>query len=369
MKLCIRKEFSLGVRQTQSLKQMLLQRYWWNDDVFPPCEYTFDSILNVAHLVDAGIFILAEDDILCGENGKKTNATTRDNVLIEAGVFYGVLGKNGVGLCAIDNPKMPSDWLGINIIKYKEDMQITLEEKIKIFLDNVERKNNKKPNNVHMQARREIHKQYPLRHRLGSDSSVYKNIVYVRILNIASSLIVNPSEAEYGHKKQDTHNLSEIIYTILRDTNAWVQLVLADPTNWVVNDAKSKIANPLGAEAIIFSAQSRLYDLLTGNDVYIKALQERRFQYRVTDIAIPFVVFAVEYDYRYSYLNHVKIDLYSAALTDEDSRRSMVIWQRQDNENYDFFLQNFKDIISNSNGLSRIPSIDQMMGWLDKRKI
>ena len=48
-----------------------------------------------------------------------------------------------------------------------------------------------------------------------------------------------------------------------------------------------------------------------------------------------------------AYYNHVKVDLYSAALHNENERRSFVIWEKDDPDNYNFFVNNFDDIKGN----------------------
>ncbi len=335
---------------------------WWSIPVFKGGKYIFDNILDIVHTVDAGVFLLAEDDKL---NSRGDNfATPRDNVLIEAGLFYGVRGINGVGLCVVDSPKIPSDWNGITTIRFEENQINKFKEKIKYWINNVKYVNNEKPNNVHMQARKDIHEQCSLGKRLGLCNDTYKHINYIKILNLTSNLFVNPTTAEVGHKKQDELNLSEAIHSILMNTDACIQLILPELNENILNDIQSKIANSnVGAKGAIYSAQSKLFELLTKDKVFKIALQQNRFHYFTTDICIPFAIFVVEYDNKYSFLNHVKVDLYSAALVNENERRSMIIWQNTDLENYNFFLHNFDNIRKN---LSRSPSMNEMKTWSDE---
>ena len=337
---------------------------WWDSSVFRVGEYTFDSLLQAAHLYDAGLFLLAEDDYLYNDKGEDFK-TTRDNVLLEAGVFFGALGRNGVGLCVVGSPKMPTDWAGITTIKFNhEENRHRFQDEVERWLKKVKHRNNEKPFNVHMQARKEIDQQYLLKKRLNSDSDVYMHIRSVKILNLASNLFINPDDADSECKSDDTLHLSKVMYLIIKNnSNARIQLVLAEPTYNVLKDVNTKIANPIGATEVIYSTQSKLYEFLTSDEVFKAAYRENRFLYKVTDLCLPFAIFAVEYDSEFSFLNHVRVDLYSAALTNENDRRSMVIWQNQDHENYQFFRQNFENIRQH---LSRRPSMDEMKIWSEK---
>jgi len=336
---------------------------WWGSEVFPPGAYTFDSILNVARSVDAGLFLLAEDDFT--KTRGEIFPATRDNVLIEAGIFFGALGRNSVGLFTVGIPKTPSDWKGITVKCFSQDKINNFKGDVEVWLGNVEYKHNKKPNNVHMERRADINVQYPLKERLGGhDIEMHKHITQIKIINLASNLFINPTEAEPDHIKHDSVSLSDVMTSIVKNSTARISLILAKPTDNVLKDAKTKIANSLTAEKVIYSAHSKLYKLLTQNDDFIKSKTENRFLFKVTEVCIPFAIFAVEYDQEHSFLNHVKIDLYSAALTSENERRSMVIWKNQDSENYKFFMSNFDSIWRNDTLCSDV-DMEEMRIWSD----
>ena len=88
---------------------------WTDHEVFPLGGYTFKSLQVVARKVDAAIFVFAEDDMIRSRN--RTTTIPRDNVLIEYGLFTGVLGDARVAYCLDGDPKQPSDLLGINRIE------------------------------------------------------------------------------------------------------------------------------------------------------------------------------------------------------------------------------------------------------------
>jgi hypothetical protein len=345
---------------------------WWDPSVFVGGQYTFESILKVANEVDAGLFLLDEDDIISEKNFTAVNV----NVVLEAGVFYGVLGQRGVGLCTIGSPKIPSDWDGITRIPFSREALSTFTIRLRKWLENVNRVKHKEPNNVHMGNREKIHRLYPVGERMGFNKNEYgdvdiavsKHITRMRILNICSNLIINPDYAEHSHTiPDDPNSISKVIRSILTNTRAQMTLILAKPTENVLKDMQHKIANPNPNKATgaIYSAQSELYNALSGDTLFAEAKRENRFGYYVTDMCMPFAIFAVEYDTEYSFLNHVKVDLYSAPLTNENERRSMIIWQNSDEENYNFFLRNFDNVRTQ---LCSPHNMDEMRIWADKWK-
>lgn len=90
----------------------------WSDDLFLPGQYTLDELLKFTNSYDFAIFVLASDDKIKSRNIQQTQP--RDNVILEAGMFYNALGRDRVFLFAPseNNPKIPSDLLGLAIIKY-----------------------------------------------------------------------------------------------------------------------------------------------------------------------------------------------------------------------------------------------------------
>ena len=356
---------------------------WWEAHVFPAGEYTFDSILYAAHSVDAGLFLLAEDDTTHSRG--RAFATTRNNVLLEAGLFYGVLGRNGVGLCVDGMPEIPSDWDGITLLRFNAEKMNEFEECVNYWLQKVKYRNNKKkknseenkqnpdnerkPNNVYMESREKIHKQYLFNERLGGDVDTRKHITEIKILSFTSNLLINPELPGTGGIPEDKPSNAEVMLSVIEQSKARIELILAKPTDYVLKDIITKLASKIGPVNSVYSAQNAMYELLTGNRneslSYQKAYKDKRFHYKVTELCIPFAIFAVKYDDDYHDLNHVKVDLYSAALSDENNKRSMIIWQNQDEANYTFFIKNFDDIYKYH---SEIPSMEEMKIWSDKWK-
>ena len=89
------------------------------------------------------------------------------------------------------------------------------------------------------------------------------------------------------------------------------------------------------------------------------------FHLRVMKTSMPFAIFNVEFLGDAQRFNHVKVDLYSAELDDEDNRRSFVIWQEDDPENYQFFVHNFANILNNPSLCEKV-QLSTLKKWADK---
>jgi hypothetical protein len=92
----------------------------WDQGVFSPMDYILDSLLSQAKEADFAILVVTPDDHT--ESRGIAAPAPRDNVLFEAGLFMGVLGRERTLLIKPRYPanlKLPTDFLGINYITYK----------------------------------------------------------------------------------------------------------------------------------------------------------------------------------------------------------------------------------------------------------
>jgi hypothetical protein len=89
---------------------------------FNPGTTTLDRLVELAHQVDFAVFVFAQDDwtkvgAAAGESGQ---ASPRDNVVFEAGLFGGVLGMRRTFILHAHGAKLPTDLLGLTSIRYGE---------------------------------------------------------------------------------------------------------------------------------------------------------------------------------------------------------------------------------------------------------
>lgn len=107
----------------------------WNEPgLFVPGQYTLESLEKISQNVNAAIIVFSEDDKTWYR--KEKVSTVRDNVLIEYGLFMGVLNRERVIVCKCGTPKIASDLLGINSIVF--DKVYTSEIDIKTWIDHIQ---------------------------------------------------------------------------------------------------------------------------------------------------------------------------------------------------------------------------------------
>jgi CAP12/Pycsar effector protein, TIR domain len=90
---------------------------------FNPGTTTLERLLEIAHEVDFAVFAFAEDDwtsdgaSASGSTGSG-QASPRDNVVFEAGLFGGTLGMRRIFILHANSSKLPSDLLGFTCVLY-----------------------------------------------------------------------------------------------------------------------------------------------------------------------------------------------------------------------------------------------------------
>ena len=91
---------------------------------FNPGTTTLERLLELAHEVDFAAFVFAQDDWTTNspqasslpESGQ---ASPRDNVVFEAGLFGGALGMRRTFILHASGAKLPSDLLGLTCVRYE----------------------------------------------------------------------------------------------------------------------------------------------------------------------------------------------------------------------------------------------------------
>lgn len=103
----------------RALKDKTVPRPW--NRSFEPGETTLEALMASANEADFAIFVFGPDDWTESRSAKR--ASPRDNVVFEAGLFGGMLGWRRSMIVHADGVKLPSDLLGLTLIRYdaKED--------------------------------------------------------------------------------------------------------------------------------------------------------------------------------------------------------------------------------------------------------
>ena len=92
---------------------------------FNPGTTTLERLLELTHEVDFAAFVFARDDWTtnsppASDPTGSGQASPRDNVVFEAGLFGGVLGMRRTFILHASGAKLPSDLLGLTCVRYGE---------------------------------------------------------------------------------------------------------------------------------------------------------------------------------------------------------------------------------------------------------
>ena len=102
---------------------------------FNPGTTTLERLVELAHEVDFAAFVFAKDDwtAVGSSSSEAGQASPRDNVVFEAGLFGGVLGMRRTFILHSRGSKLPTDLLGLTSIRYgeadtPEEVEVVLEK-------------------------------------------------------------------------------------------------------------------------------------------------------------------------------------------------------------------------------------------------
>ena len=90
--------------------------------VFNPGVSTLDRLVELTRAVDFAAFVFAQDDWTSNPSDAPTSgqASPRDNVVFEAGLFGGALGMRRTFILHAKGAKLPTDLLGMTSVRYPE---------------------------------------------------------------------------------------------------------------------------------------------------------------------------------------------------------------------------------------------------------
>ena len=85
---------------------------------FNPGRSTLDRLVELSREVDFAAFVFAQDDWTAADAAESGQASPRDNVVFEAGLFGGALGIRRTFILHANGSKLPSDLLGLTAVRY-----------------------------------------------------------------------------------------------------------------------------------------------------------------------------------------------------------------------------------------------------------
>jgi hypothetical protein len=108
---------------------------WDDPGVFLPGQDIFARLLEVAREVDAAVLIFSEDDQVWYRNAQVTQP--RDNVLLEYGLFAGLIGSSRVIVGRDGKPKNPSDLAGLIHLDLSPERQAFARAQLQRWLQSI----------------------------------------------------------------------------------------------------------------------------------------------------------------------------------------------------------------------------------------
>jgi predicted nucleotide-binding protein len=84
---------------------------------FNPGRSTLDRLVELSQEVDFAAFVFAQDDWTTTDASQSGQASPRDNVVFEAGLFGGALGIRRTFILHANGSKLPSDLLGLTSVR------------------------------------------------------------------------------------------------------------------------------------------------------------------------------------------------------------------------------------------------------------
>ena len=85
---------------------------------FNPGRNTLDRLVELSQEVDFAAFVFAQDDWTATDTSQSGQASPRDNVVFEAGLFGGALGIRRTFILHANGSKLPTDLLGLTSVRY-----------------------------------------------------------------------------------------------------------------------------------------------------------------------------------------------------------------------------------------------------------
>src|SRR3954465_3693406 len=85
---------------------------------FNPGRSTLDRLVELSQEVDFAAFVFPQDDWHTTDPSQSGQASPRDNVVFEAGLFGGALGIRRTFILHANGSKLPSDLLGLTSVRY-----------------------------------------------------------------------------------------------------------------------------------------------------------------------------------------------------------------------------------------------------------
>ncbi len=171
----------------------------------------------------------------------------------------------------------------------------------------------------------------------------------IRMSCYAASIIFTPQREMVDLQAYDRGLMFNIFATLLKDPDFSLEVIINAPDCRSVADAieYEKLGNSAlddRPEAVFLGSYAGIKTLVETDQIFKEAERSRRFRFMVTNSVLPYALFQIVYKDSWKEYNHIKVDLYSEGILSSMDRRSMLIFESVDKENYDFFVERYNYI-------------------------
>ncbi|MBO5008582.1 MAG: nucleotide-binding protein [Clostridia bacterium] len=323
---------------------------WWKYGVFVTGEITLNEIIRAVTECDAGVFVFGKEDVYeekCDDSSKesikKQKHILSENVLVEAGMFYGMKMSTSVCLFTEDEVPVPSDFSGITRIIYKETKTYKVKSEITEWIKNLKPHcgnyviadnhglENVKP--IFMTNKSQIERELSLQYR-------EQGAKEIRLLNYAGTSFLTSKDIAKSYDEEWRKWFGELLMG-----NVKITLILTDPKSQAAVDAaKYKMYPPRGTITDI-------KNIISLNSEKVSELLRKKPQLDMdvyfTDVALPYAVFETMFDD--PEMDHIKVDLYSPLTFNDEKRPSFMIYRKENPALYEHFSGVIDHIALNEN--------------------
>lgn len=180
-------------------------------------------------------------------------------------------------------------------------------------------------------------------------------IQHIDIISYTSATIINPNRVNYNTNINDMPSSLEIL---LRDDSFTMNLLMTDPLSKAAYEAFSSQklgnanweGNSNATTSAFEDAYQKIIDAYHSNGLFADRLKDGHINVHITNIALPYAIMKVDYKENYRELNYIKVDLYSPYMErNNKNRRSFIISEEKDKDNYNFFAGQVDKIINGHN--------------------
>lgn len=279
----------------------------------------------------AGIFIL---------NNNK-NSAINNNVMIETGMFYGLKTHKNVCLCCLNDTDVPSDLAGITVVKYSKEKRYRNKFEFEDWIDNLDTETKyiradshglPQVTPVFMTTKAHVEDKLSLEEREYGAKAI-RLVNYAGTSFLLSSFVGNSYDPKFVEWFKKAKN-----------GNTDFTIVLTDEESEAAREAAlHKMYPPNGCliekEKIIAENAKKLKDLCVKNE-------NAKISVYKTQVSLPYALF--ETKFKESIKNHIKVDLYSPFIHNDDNRPSFMIYKRDNPDLYDHFAMVIDSIIDDA---------------------